>query len=178
MCIRDSPCSRRRGAALGRAPASRTRRGRRTGRHVNTLDNRHSSHRDPTGRVEPFFHSGPGARTASGLPSTCQLVDPGNRAGSGWSPRRSDDGARGARPPGRAPFVVLRIGPKGRGIRCRSPEGWRTSWRNADWQAKVRTVSLLGPRHVLRVRPPVRRWPPRLPFGLSEEILCRSSSRA
>ena len=41
-----TPCSRRRGPLRRSGPASRTRRGRRTGRHVNTLGNRHTSHRD------------------------------------------------------------------------------------------------------------------------------------
>ena len=48
-----TPRSRRRGPVRRSGPASRTRRGRRTGRHVNTLGNRHSSHRDPIGRVLP-----------------------------------------------------------------------------------------------------------------------------
>ena len=50
-----TPCSRRRGPVRRSGPASRTRRGRRTGRHVNTLGNRHTSHRDPTGACRVSF---------------------------------------------------------------------------------------------------------------------------
>ena len=44
--VSGTPGSR---ASRRRAPASRTRRGRRTGRHATTLGIRHTSHRDPTG---------------------------------------------------------------------------------------------------------------------------------
>ena len=72
--------SRRTGpTGLGRAPAPRTRRGRRTGRHDTNVGNRHSSHTDHTGVSAP-------ERTAilprSGLPGSFPV--------SCWTRRRGD----------------------------------------------------------------------------------------